>query len=260
MQKKFMKSISLILVFCFIFTTTSSAFASASITERLYNDNNDTIEFTDKSGVNYRIEVYEKGDTVLSKQYENGILTCTNEMKKGGTVIKQVEGDKVSYLDYSDQIEQIDAPALYTSRSSYDKIGTMEYDVDGNKIDVYSKEGRAKQTTYEVKSFTGKVISFATILAGALNLPAAIAKTLVRRLIYGALITIAGDMVTKILGVETLASTKTPIYWKVMDKYDRDNCETFTGYKYVINESDHDLFEEVFSQGYIEDDYDSQPF
>lgn len=254
MQKKIMKLISLMLVFCVMFTTTTSAFATA------HNNNDGIFRFTDESGINYRIELFEKGNTVLAKQYENGILTCTNEMKKGGTIIKQVEDNKISYLDYSDKIKEIDVKIRTKSRNSYNKVGTMKYKVDGNKIDVYSKQGKVKQTTFEVKSYTGKVITFITIIAGALSLPMAIAEAFLTKLIYGLFVTVVGSTITSTFGVESLAAERTDTYWKVRDNNDPSNYETFKGSTYVINEYGHDSFEEEYYTGYVEDDYNTEPF
>lgn len=246
------KYFSIFLIFSLLIITNKPIFAN-----EINKKDDCSFTFIDDTGTEIRIELKVKGNKILGKQFENGVLVSNNEMIKGSTIVRKHEDGKHFTKDYKEYVKKMNVKR-YSYDEDYENIGSMSYRVDGSSIDVFLNQN-VEQTTCDVKNFRGKVIDLAMIMVGSFNIGKYIAVDFIKMLAYNSGIYIVGGWIKNMGGIETLAAECTTYNWKIVDT-DTELSDTFEGKKYVINESNHSMEDFIVKEGYAEEDFDTEEF
>lgn len=113
------------------------------------------------------------------------------------------------------------------------------------------------QTTYTVKNFTGKLITLVGILAGGLDLPAAIIDSFIKRVLLNAGITLIFNEISKPFS-DTFSCYATEYTWKLTAWQNQYHTRTVYGAKYYINDEYSGRVGETHYEGYVPADWGKQ--
>ncbi len=258
----FKKIIALLMVLV-ICSGTITAFGNSNIslvTENIIEDGiTKTIQYFDK----IKIVSWEEENKLIVEQYDaDGILveTSIGDRQSKEIVIKNSTGSyTINANDALRIISEEDIPIPY----SFKKIATIKASniltSTRKTMNLFEEIETAKNTTYEVTKYNGRLATFITSVGIGIGVSALVAGNIIGAIVSAGLGIISGEVIN-ITSSVTLSCKAYAYNYYGQDSISGDKSTTYnkSGYKYVINDDYHVAFKDkVYYDGLLYNMIDS---
>ena len=240
--------ISVLLIACLVFSTSTTAFAQDTNSTCIQNEQGQSVSYIGE----YKLVLWDSGNIVYAEQYNlqgDLVASATANRSTGEVIASDATGS--NSFNANNIIETI-ATEILPTPYSFNRVGTFpvynRVTLDRYSMYLYEDIGSAVHTTYSIRSFSGTLASFAVGVAAGLGVSAVIANAIASAIIsagLGLLVGEAFNISTKI----TLAADKYLLRYYGQDSNTGNRSDTYESYKYIITDEESSRLDEVYYDG-----------
>lgn len=238
--------LSLLLVICFVFSTSVNAFAKETTAINMQEDEGVCVFYVGDN----KLILWESDNSVYVEQHDlQGNLIVSGIADRISGEIVMSDNNIFNASDIVETISSNLSPSLYT----FVKVGTFpiynRITLDRKTMYLYEQTGSAVHTTYSIRSYSGTIAALAAGIATGMAVPTAIASNLVSCIISAGLGVLVSDTLnigTKI----TLAADKYQLDYYGKDSITGKKSSTYSQTdKYIITDELSNKINKVYYEG-----------
>ncbi len=247
-------AVAIVLVFgnCITVHAESTIHSSEAKATTIYDDGETLVKGYEDSSGNMVFTQYVKGKLVQRNTISPNNTQIIRREFFDNTTHRTASSDAININDYGVLRK---STAIIQGASARTLAGTINYRaaIDtgyvyyGLRCNYNTKEVGA--TTYTINGFVGKLVDLVSIVAGAIDIPIAIANPYIKALLSGLGITVVGGLIESAFS-DTVSCNQTDYTWTLTDTKDSSHSKNVYGSKYYITDTKSAAANKTYYDGY----------